>query len=86
MTDKRKRILLIAGCSAACLALLLAISSQFYNQDTVKDSAISKQNREASLKIDATTGELSDLDSNPSLPDQTGLPDQSIQSDPTNRK
>jgi hypothetical protein len=83
MTDKRKRMLLISGCSVACLALLLAIGSQFYNPDTVKDSAISKQSGEESLKIDTTAEELSDSDSNAALPDQTDLPDQSIQSDPT---
>jgi hypothetical protein len=83
MTDKRKRILLIAGCSAACLALLLAIGSHFYNPDTVKDSTISKQSEEENLKIDIPAGELSDTDSNAVLPDQTDLPDQSIQSDPT---
>ena len=83
MTDKRKRILLIAGCSAACLAILLAIGSQFYNPDTVKDHEISKQNGEESLKIDAQAGELSGSDSSAALQDQTDLPDQSIQSDPT---
>ncbi|NCB42257.1 MAG: hypothetical protein EOM59_06515 [Clostridia bacterium] len=83
MTDKRKKILLITGCSVACLALLFAIGSQFYNPDTIKDSTISKQSGEESLKIDIPAGEQSGADSNAALPDQTDLADQSIQSDPT---
>ena len=86
MTDKRKKVLLITGCGVACLALLLAIGSQFYTPDATKDQAISDQSGGKSLQIDIPAGALSGNgteDSAAALPNQTDLPEQSIQADPT---
>lgn len=79
MTDKRKKMLLITACGAACLALLLAIGSQFYTPDALKDQAVSDQSAQGELDINMADGTS---DSAAALPDQTDLADQSIQADP----
>lgn len=79
MTDKRKKMLLITGCGVACLALLLAIGSQFYTPDTSKDQAVSDKSTQGALKINIPAGTT---DGVAALPDQTDLSDQSIQADP----
>lgn len=78
MTEKIKKMLLITGCGVACLALLLAIGSQFYTPDTTKDPAVLDKSTQGGLEINIPTGTT---DSAATLPDQTDLADQSIQAD-----
>lgn len=80
MTYKRKKMLLITGCGVICLALMLAIDSQFYASDTSKESAVLDESTQGGLEINIPAGTT---DSAVALPDQTDLADQSIQQDPT---
>lgn len=79
MTNKTKKILALSGCSIACMALIIAISLQFFNPEPADDALGSGQNAESNLSINIPeTGE----DSASTLPDQTDQPEQIIQGDP----
>jgi len=73
MNDKKKKLFIIAGCSIAALALIVAIAIQFHKTPSAEDI----------LPTSGTTSSEVTLKSDVSVPDKTGEKDVIIQPNST---
>lgn len=93
MSDKTKRRLAIAGASVICLVLVVAIGMQFAKEPVKPDASLPEsvsssdvtpeiQNNTEKKEVMVSPQLTSEPESSETLPPQTDLPEQKLQTDP----
>lgn len=97
MNDKTKRRLMIAGASVLCIALVAAIGMRFTKEPVKSDTSSPKPvsssdaapvipNNTEEKKVVVSPQSTSESENTETLPPQTDLPEQKLQSDPVKPK